>query len=144
MSAAEPIPMNLSADVREQLAEQVEGDSELTTAERETTISFVQDSELIGAFTAIPSVARSLLRHDEADVMWIGGKYEDGERFRYLEGEIADETVDGYTVHSVKVKLPMGALKIKGTVRSVNRPSTVVSTPSDVKAARENFAEGDA
>jgi hypothetical protein len=83
---------------------------------------------------------RQLLRHREARLCWIYATGGDGPNGRVQNPSQllgTDASVEG-----VQVTIPVGALGIKGTVRSSNKDSNVVHTPEDADKAREAFAAG--
>lgn len=126
-------PMDLSMDGREQLADSVETDPKLSTAEQEVNITFDKETRSMTATSSIPSVSRRLLRHDEADVLWLETTLGRVSDHHYGDFD-PNDMIDGEAVYAVCVQLTLGALTIKGRPRSTDTPSSVVNTPSDADA----------
>jgi len=123
--------MTLSA--RLDLAERV--DAQLRKSERETGIDFFQTDQRFTITTYSPSIARSLLKHGEATIEWVYAT--DEGRIKTPE-DLVDQDV---TIEGVQATLPVGSLTIKGTVRSTNTDSDIVTTPQELGDIREAFAE---
>lgn len=86
-------------------------DPELTPTEKETTIRFAKDEDRLTIHSEQTAVVRWLLDHPE---------------FREQR-----RRVEGGTVHAVTGRLPVGCLKLSGSSRQANTPSSVTGTLPD-------------
>lgn len=122
-------------DEREALADRATSASNMETVSKETALSLPGGSDEYDISSYKATVVRSLLRHALADVNWVVAE-ENGVFTRYDSGELpsADASIVG-----VCVSLPVGTFSIKGTSRSNNHHSSIVSTPEQVANAREAF-----
>lgn len=122
---------------RRSLANMVE--RHLSRNECETGLSFFGDADRARVFSYSPGVVRRVLRHEYARIRWVfateGG--DAGRQVRNLS-EISLGT-DGPDIEGVSAELPLGALLIKGSPRTTDAPSDIVSTPADARDVAAAF-----
>ena len=113
-------------------------DNGLSRDERETGIDFFSADDRFTVHSYEPTIVRALLRHDEATIKWLFVEPDDGRGRRESNlREVADR--EAVEISGVKATLPTAVLKIKGKPRATGRPSSIVSTPSDVESVEEEF-----
>ena len=126
---------------RGSLASMVEG--HLSRNECETGFSFFGDADRLRLFSYSPTIVRSVLRHEYARVRWVfateGG--DAGRRVRDLS-DISLGT-EGPDIEGVSAELPLGALSIKGSPRTTDVPSDIVTTPDAAREVAAAFGGGD-
>ena len=126
---------------RRSLAERVS--RHLSRNECETGLSFFGDDDRLRLFSYSPTIVRSVLRHERARIRWVfateGG--DTGRRVRNLS-EISLGR-EGPDIEGVSAELPLGALSIKGSPRTTDVPSDIVSTPADAREVAAAFRGGD-
>lgn len=100
------------------------GDSDLTTAERQTVISWTADVDHADVYSEDPSVVRSLLRHPEFDLTVL--RISDEDRFGAQVSPDSYEN-DGAPITGVEGTVPIGLVKLQSRSRTENWASLVVS-----------------
>lgn len=123
--------------VRSILADYVNG--HLSRGEREYGLSGFGDEDRFQLTTYVPTWVKSVLRHRFAKIEWVYIYKEDdrNERVENLAGLVDENPVPD--VEGVQATLPIGALTIKGSVRSSARLSKVINTPEEAEEARQAF-----
>lgn len=104
------------------LTDAVSEDSDLTPAEKETSIRFAKDQDLATIFTAEAGLMRRLVAHPETAI----------ESLTVLDAAGVRQTVDptGYEsgqIVGVVVTVPVGALQIKSSSRQSTQHAALVS-----------------
>jgi hypothetical protein len=125
---------------REALADTVA--TSLSRDERETGVDYIDSEDRYSLFSYAPSIVRSILRHDLAAINWV---YVDPPRGRKYREENLGEiplSKDNLKIEGVSASLPVGTLSIKGSARSTNASSGIVSTPAQAEKAAEAFGGG--
>lgn len=100
---------------------------------------FFGDADAFEMTTYVPSIVRSLLRHDDATILWV---YADGvgERKRKVQDLSSIPRADAaVTIEGAKARLPLGALSVKGAPRGRDRPSEIVTTPEEIDGLTEEL-----
>jgi hypothetical protein len=125
---------------REALADTV--GTGLARDQRETGVDYIDSEDRYSLFSYAPSIVRSILRHDLAAINWV---YVDPPRGRKYREENLGEiplSKDNLKIEGVSASLPVGTLSIKGSARSTNASSGIVSTPAQAEKAAEAFGGG--
>jgi len=119
-----------------ELHKRVEADSNLSRAEKETTISMYGDSKEATIHSFRPSVVRSLLQHDHLEVTEIIGRNNNGSMVRADDRTTAQEQLR--VIHGVTGKIPVGCLKVKSTRRSNDHHQDIVSNKTASRNVRKD------
>jgi len=109
----------------------VESTSHTTGEAAETATHMAGTDEQMTVTSYKNTVVRSLLEHDHADISWLVCESNDGGHKRFESVEDVWDTFDEPTVLGITVAMPVGCLSIKGTPRTNDHHSSVVSVPSD-------------
>lgn len=130
---------SLDMDERQQLAERVGTD--LSRKEQETGIDWFNSDERLTVTSYSGTIIRSLLKHSEARIRWlyVTGAADATGRVTEPSKLLDDLDID---IEGIQATLPVGSLSIKGTVRSSNKDSGVVTTPESVENLGEAFTDG--
>lgn len=107
---------------REELREAVREDARLTPAEKETTLRFGKDEDVVHVFTAERGLTRRLISHAHAENVRLVVDDGDGRPARRV-GEW-----DGEPIVGVNLELPIGALLVKREPRKSNQHAPVVAS----------------
>jgi hypothetical protein len=107
--------------VRERAAEAVREDPDLTPAEKETILRFDKPADSAWVYTAEAGLARRLLAHPEAEILYLVAV--DGDR----RPNVAPENYDGEDVVGVEARLPIACLLVKGRPRASDQHAQVIS-----------------
>lgn len=99
------------------------GDPDLDPAEKETTIRWARDEDTAIVHTDEKGVGRRVIRHDHSTIESVNVLLPDGTRDT-LEPEAVGANNE---VVGVRVRLPVGAVSIKGTPRANDQHAAVVS-----------------
>lgn len=127
--------LDLTMEQRRELSDRVESSTLISSEEKETVVKLLGGADHYTVMSYRASVVRKLLEHELGDVMFVTTE-DDG--FRHHEDNVPD---DGTPVVGVQVRLPVGTLSIRGTARSNDYHSLIVSTPEQVEEVREAFAD---
>lgn len=123
---------------RERLAKAV--GTALAKEEQESGITLLGTADRYQLTTYKPTIVRSILRHDYADIEWVYVYHPDHQNERVHDLESVDVHAPGH-VEGVCATLPIASLSIKGVPRQRNGHSTIVNTPSEAKQVREAFKD---
>lgn len=123
--------------VRSILADHVLG--HLTRGEQEYGFAGFGDRDRVRFTGYVPTMVKSVLRHRFADVEWVYVFKEDeaNEKVEDLSGLVEENPVPD--VEGVQATLPVGAITVKGTIRTNDQLSGVINTPAEVESVREAF-----
>lgn len=105
----------------ESITELVKEDSDLTPAEKETSINFTKTEDRARVFTAEAGLMRRLLQHSEFQV----GHVVTESRARVES--VAELDATNTAIVGVKGTIPVGALKIQRTARASSGHASVIS-----------------
>lgn len=128
--------------VRQRLAKRVTTDG-LSKEEQETAFMFFGDSDRFKLTTYRPTIVRSVLEHALAEIEWV---YVSSRSERRWREENPTELLDGegpFAIEGVCATLPIGTLTVKGSERTSNRQSKIVTTPGEIEGLDEKFASSD-
>lgn len=103
--------------------EKVESDSELSGDEKETTITMYGTDKEATVTSSKPTIVRSLLEHDHADIEWVAGE-DDGSYSKVAP----DDTDELGAIYTISATLPIGCLTVKPAPRTRNNQSGIVNT----------------
>lgn len=114
------------------LVENVQSHSRMSKMEKETSIHFTGDADEATITTYKATIVKSLLKHDYAEVYRVVvERQEQPHRIVDVEEDgwdvVADETIVG-----CHARLPIGCLTVKGSPRSNNYQSSIVTTASEM------------
>lgn len=112
---------------REDLIENVEGDPNRASHEKETGFHFSADTEKVSITSFQSTVVKYLLRNEQFEIDMITAK--DGVH-DILQGSlefISKHVGDDYSVIGVQGTLPIGSIKIRDYARSSNHVSRMFS-----------------
>lgn len=108
--------------VRERAAEAVREDTDLSPAEKETLVRFDKTTDDAWVYTAEAGLARRLLAHPEAEILFLVTV--DGGR----RPNVRPEAYDGEEVVGVEARLPIACLLVKSRPRATDQHAQVISS----------------
>lgn len=116
--------------------------TDLSRDERETGVEFFESDGRFTIYSYSPTIVRSILRHGEASINWVYVDPPHGRKRREESlGEIPNDEAT-LKIEGLSASLPLSTLSIKGSPRSYNKPSGIVSTPDQAERVADAFADG--
>lgn len=117
-------------------------DTELSRDEQEFDFSGFGDRGTGTFISYVPTMVRSLLKHDFAKINWLYVGRGDERGGRVSDPEEVSTDAEGVRIEGISAEIPVGVLSVKGVPRTDDRKSRVVSTPEKARDAAEAFADG--
>jgi hypothetical protein len=94
-------------------------------------------------YTYEPSLVRSLLKHDFAEIEWVYLNAPHGRNERVDDlGAIGNQRGQR-EIEGIQATMPVGAVTIKGSPRTTDDHSSIIYTPEDAEKAAEAFRGSD-
>jgi hypothetical protein len=116
----------------EDLVENVQSHSRMSKMEKETSIHFCGDEEEASITSYKATIVKSLLEHDYAEVYRVVVETEEvSHKAVEVEDDDWDVVVDE-TIVGCHARLPIGCLTVKGSPRSNNYQSSIITTETEM------------